>query len=97
MRVDAQQVMQEDYFTHAYTLFVPNNQARKWATYILKKLNINRRYISRRQGFYETGERGYIARYVGTINNDQHRALVGYLPYAPVGVDFECPTCPTYN
>jgi hypothetical protein len=86
-------VAQEDYWNHEYTLFIYNNMARKWATYILKKLNIPRQYISRRQGFFTTGDPDYVARYVGTINNDQHHALLTYLPYAPPGIHYECPTC----
>jgi hypothetical protein len=97
MRVEAQQELQEDYFVHVYTLLVPNNPARKWATYILKKLNINRRYISKRQGWYETGEREYVPRYIGTLSPDQHYSFMQYLPYAPVGVEFYCPNCPGYS
>jgi len=93
MRVEAQ-VPQEDYWNHAYTLFIPNNAARKWATQILKRLNIQRQYISRRHGYYTTGDPDFVARYQGMINNDQYQALVTtYLPYAPYGIQLSCPTC----
>ena len=91
MRVEAQ----EDYFNnHSYTMLIPNNAARRWATQVLKNLRIQRQYIGRRQGYYTTGDPYYVARYTGTINNDQHRALVTtYLPYAPPGLQYSCPTC----
>jgi len=88
------QVPEEDSWNHAYILFIPNNAARKWATQILKKLNVPRQYISRRQGYYMTGDPDFIARYQGMINNDQYQALVNtYLPFAPYGVQFSCTTC----
>jgi len=88
------QVSEEDFWNHAYTLYIPNNAARKWATQVLKKLNVQRQYISRRHGYYLTGDPDYIARYQGIINNDQYRALAQtYLPYAPYGVQLVCPGC----
>ena len=93
MRVDAQ-VSEEDFWNHAYTLYIPNNASRKWATHTLKKLNVQRQYISRRQGYYMSGDKDFVARYQGMINNDQYRALVTtYLPYAPYGVHMHCPGC----
>lgn len=92
MRVKAQ--IQEDNWNHAYIMFIPNNDARRWATYVLKKLQVQRQYISRRQGYLTTGDLDFIARYTGMINNDQHRALITtYLPFAPVGLQYSCPTC----
>lgn len=95
MRIEAQEeVIQEDHWNHKYYLFVPNNAARKWATQILKKLNVNKVYVSRKQGYIATGDPSFIARYTGFINDDQYQALVNtYLPYAPYGVQFECPGC----
>lgn len=93
MRVLAQMPIEEDYFNHKYTIYVPNNEARKWATYILKRLRIPKQYVSRRQGFLSTGEPSYMARYIGMINNDQLSAIQVYLPYAPAGAVFECPGC----
>jgi len=93
MRAEAQ-IPEEDAWNHSYTLLIPNNAARKWATYVLKKLNVQRQYISRRQGYYTTGDPDYVARYVGMINNDQYRALMDtYLPYAPPGIQMDCPGC----
>ena len=88
------QIFEEDAWNHKYDLIVPNNDARKWATYVLKKLNVARQYISRRHGYYTTGDPDYMARYTGMINNDQYQALMQtYLPYAPYGVQMVCPTC----
>lgn len=92
MRVEAQ-IVEEDYWNHKYSLLVPGNQARRWATYILNKLNVQKYYISRRKGFLMTGDPNYVARYTGMINNDQHSALATYLPYAPPGVQYFCPSC----
>jgi len=93
MRVEAQGI-EEDFWNHAYTLYIPNNAARKWATQVLKKLNIERQYISRRHGYYTTGDPDYVARYQGMINNDQYYALMNtYMPFAPYGVEFQCLTC----
>ena len=93
MRVEAQV---DPYWNHPYEILIPNNVARRWATYVLKKLRVSKRYISRRQGLYETGDPSYIARYTGNISEDQHRALVTtYLPYAPPGAQYSCPTLTT--
>jgi hypothetical protein len=93
MRVVAQ-VSEEDHWNHKYELLIPNNESRRWATHILKKLHVPKQYISRRQGYFSTGDKNYIARYVGTMNNDQYRAIVTtYLPYAPHGIELHCPTC----
>ena len=92
MRVCAQNY-EEDYFTHHYALYIPNNAARKWATSVLKKLRVSKSYISRRYGYSITRDVNYVARYVGMINNDQYHALNNYLPYAPEGVELYCPTC----
>jgi len=93
MRVEAQS-LEEDFWNHAYALYIPNNESRKWATQVLKKLNIPRQYISRRHGYYLTGDPNYIARYQGMINNDQYKALITtYLPFAPYGVQLVCPSC----
>lgn len=91
MRVCAQ-IPSEDYFTHHYALYVPNNEARKWATSVLNKLNVNKAYMSRNYGFSITGDPEYVARYVGMINNDQYHALHNYMPYAPPGVELHCPS-----
>jgi len=92
MRVVAQVL--EDDWNHKYTIYIPNNASRKWATHVLKKLNVPKQYISRRHGYYTTGDPDYVARYEGMINNDQYRALVTtYLPYAPEGAQLICPTC----
>jgi hypothetical protein len=93
MRVDAQ-IPEEDFWNHAYTMLIPNNAARKWATLVLKKLGVQRQYVSRRQGYYMTGDPDFIARYQGIINNDQYRALMDtYMPYAPYGIQMTCPGC----
>jgi hypothetical protein len=90
----AAQFQEEDSWNHAYTLFIYTNIARKWATQILKKLNIPRQYISRRRGYYLTGDPDFVARYRGMINNDQYQALMTtYMPYAPEGLQMSCPTC----
>lgn len=73
-------------------MMIPNNEARRWATFILNKLRVPKRYISRRQGWLSTGDVNYVARYTGTVNPDQYRAIQTYLPYAPNGVEFSCPT-----
>jgi len=91
MRVCAQ-IFEEDYFTHHYALYVPNNEARKWATGVLNKLKVNKAYMSRKYGFSITGDPEYIARYVGMINNDQYYAISNYMPYAPAGVELYCPS-----
>jgi len=97
MRVEAQDLMpQEDDWNHKYYLYVPHNEARKWATQILKRLHVNKVYVSRKQGYFATGDPNFMARYTGFINNDQYRALITtYMPYAPQGIVFECPGCKT--
>jgi len=93
MRVLAQTVL-DPYNNHPYEMLIPNNAARTWATYVLKKLRISKQYVSRRQGFYQTGDPGYMARYIGTITEEQHRSLMTtYIPYAPPGLQYSCPTC----
>lgn len=85
-------VFAQDFWQHIYTLMTPTTEARRWATFVLNKLRIPKRYISRRQGYLTTGDPMYVARYTGYLNPDQYHAMQTYLPYAPAGVEFSCPT-----
>lgn len=83
----------QDSWQHYYEVLTPTTDCRRWATYILNKLRVPKRYISRKQGYLSTGDVNYVARYVGYMNPDQYRAMLNYTPYAPQGVQFSCPTC----
>jgi hypothetical protein len=75
-----------------YTLFIPSNEARRWATYILSKLQVAKTYVGRNKGTQLTGDPKYIARYIVALDKTLYDALMVYMPYAPTGVRLE-----TYN